>query len=64
MSIKGTLDPIHIGGGTRLLMRDSGRHVDKGWWGVDDNNTPHIGPYDSREACQAACDAINDGDAD
>jgi hypothetical protein len=64
MSIKGTLDPIHIGGGTSSLMRDSGRHVEKGWWGVDDNYTPHVGPYGSREACQAACDAINDGDDD
>lgn len=36
MSVKGTLDPIHIGGGTRSLMRDSGRYVETGWWGVDD----------------------------
>jgi hypothetical protein len=62
MSIKGTLDPIYIGRGTSSLMRDGGRHVEKGWWGVDDNNTPHIGPNGSREACQTACDAANEDD--
>lgn len=62
MSVKGTLDPIFIDGGTSALMRDGGRYVDKGWWGVDDNHAPQIGPYGSREACQAACDAHNRGD--
>lgn len=62
MSIKGTLDPMHIDAGTSAMMRDSARYVDKGWWGVDDNNTPHIGPFATREACQAQCDAVNDGE--
>lgn len=59
MSIKGTLDPIFIDGGTSAVMRESGRYHDTGWWGVDDNNVPHIGPYVSCEACQAACDRAN-----
>jgi len=29
---------------------------------LNDNHTPHIGPYGSREACQKACDAANESD--
>lgn len=59
MSVKGTLDPIYIDGSTSALMRDSGRLVAKGWWGVDDNFVPHIGPYSSHESCEKACDKRN-----
>ncbi len=63
MSIKGTLDPMYIDGATSALMRDGGRYFSTGWWGVDDNHNPQIGPYGSREACRKACDAINEAES-
>ena len=59
MSIKGTLDPMHLAASTTALMRDSGRYFQTGWWGVDDDFAPHIGPYPLLESCQKACDEHN-----
>ena len=56
----GTIDPFFIDGGTRSLMRDSGRHVETGWYGIDDNGVPQIGPFADRHACQQACDEVNE----
>ena len=59
MSVKGAVDPMYFDGSITALMRDGGRYFQTGWWGVDDDFTPHIGPYPSRESCQKACDEHN-----